>query len=502
MFIGPDIPDMSGIAAEAAGAVGAGALPHPAMASTAAAAPSSLTPLIALSPEPAANHALATAVPARSPPDHALCIRTQSCIVELTRIRGGIMASTAAGTAERPLGALAAVITLVLCFCGAVVEGIDLQSMGLAAPKMGPEFHLSRPELGLVLSATPLGLFFGAFIGGRIADAWGRKAALMIAMVVYGVFQLATTVAPGYEALLAVRFCCGLGLGGALPNLIALTSEAAGPKSNLLNVVITAAGMPTGGGLASYIAFLGGEQGDWRTIFYIGGIAPLALAPIMALALPESRLFQEARAASRAAGEKVNSFAALFGQGRAAATLLLWIAFFSITVILYLLLNWLPVLMGSKGFSKADAALIQIPFNAGSAIGSILLGWMMQRRPGRAVLLLCYLGLAAFLFALAQVGHDLLTASAVVALTGAFLLGAQYILYGLTPTYYRTATRGTGTGAAVAASRLGSTVGPSLAGYLLGAGKTTTEVLQSLLPVAAVSAVAAMLLLFCRQAEE
>ena len=407
-----------------------------------------------------------------------------------------------ATTAERPMSGLLAFITLALCFSGALVEGIDLQSMGLAAPKMGPEFHLTRPELGLVLSATPLGLFFGAFVGGRIADAWGRKAALIIAMAVYGAFQLATTVAPGYEPLLVIRFLCGLGLGGALPNLIALTSEAAGPKSGLLNVVVTAAGMPTGGGLASYIAYLGGEHGDWRTVFYIGGIAPLVLAPIMALALPESRLFQAARAAAKATGEKVNTLRALFGEGRAPASLLLWVGFFAITVILYLLLNWLPVLMLSKGFSKADAALIQIPFNAGSAVGSIALGWMMQRRPGRAVLLLCYAGLAVFLFALAGVGHDVVMASVVVALTGAFLLGAQYILYGLTPTYYRTATRGTGTGAAVAASRLGSAVGPSLAGYLLGAGKSTTEVLQSMLPVAAVSAAAVMLLLFCKPAKD
>jgi AAHS family 3-hydroxyphenylpropionic acid transporter len=410
--------------------------------------------------------------------------------------------ASAAGTADRPLSGVGAFVTLLLCFCGAVVEGIDLQSMGLAAPKMGPEFHLSKPELGLVLSAMPLGLFFGAFIGGRIADAFGRKSALMVSMAVFGAFQLLTTVAPGYEPLIGIRFLCGLGLGGALPNLIALTSEAAGARGGLLNVVITAAGMPTGGGLASYVAYLGGEQGDWRTVFYIGGIAPLVLAPIMALALPESRRFQEARAAARSAGEKVNTFEVLFGGGRAGASILLWIAFFATTLITYLLLNWLPVLMGSKGFSKADAALIQIPFNAGSAAGSIVLGWMMHRRPGRGVLLLCYVGLAAFLFGLAGVGHDLVMASAGVALTGAFLLGAQYILYGLSPTYYRTATRGTGTGAAVAAGRLGSAVGPSLAGFLLGAGRSTTEVLESMLPVTVVAAAAAMLLLFFRKAED
>jgi AAHS family 3-hydroxyphenylpropionic acid transporter len=411
------------------------------------------------------------------------------------------MTSTA-GAAERTGGGLAALITLVLCFLGAVVEGIDLQSMGLAAPRLGPEFHLSRPELGNVLSAMPLGLFVGAFLGGLMADRWGRKSALLLSMAVFGVFQLATTIAPGYEPLIGIRFLCGLGLGGALPNLISMTSEAAGKKSGILNVVITSAGMPTGGGLASYVVFLGGEQGDWRTVFYIGGIAPLVLAVLMLVAMPESKKFREAKAAAKASGEKVGVFKALFGGGRVWASLSLWVSFFAVTLIVYLLLNWLPVLMGTKGFTKTEAALIQIPWNFGSAIGSILLGWMMQARPGRAVLLVCYVGLAGMLFALARVGHDVLLASIIVALTGAFLLGAQYILYRLSPRYYRTAYRGTGTGAAVAAGRLGSTAGPFLAGQLLGAGQSTTQVILSMLPVAAVSAVGAMLLLFTRTDED
>lgn len=411
--------------------------------------------------------------------------------------------ASGAGASERSGGGLVALVTLVLCFLGAVVEGIDLQSMGLAAPRIGPEFNLSRPELGNVLSAMPLGLFFGAFIGGLLADAFGRKTALLLSMVTFGVFQLATTVAPGYEPLIAIRFLCGLGLGGALPNLIAMTSEAAGKKTGILNVVITSAGMPTGGGLASYIVYLGGEEANWRTIFYLGGIAPLVLAGVMLLALRESAKFREAKAS----GQKVGIFSALFGGGRVWATLSLWVSFFACTIIVYLLLNWLPVLMSSappvgKGFTKTEAALIQIPWNFGSAIGSILLGWLMQARPGRVVMLVCYAGLALFLFLLAGVGHDLLMTSVVVALVGAFLLGVQYILYGLAPRYYRTAYRGTGTGAAVAAGRLGSAVGPSLAGYLLGAGKDANEVIMSMLPVAGVSFIAAMLLFFCKTDED
>ena len=393
-------------------------------------------------------------------------------------------------------------ITLVLCFCATFIEGIDLQSMGIAAPKLGPEFHLGPGELGNVLMASPLGLFFGAFIGGRLADAFGRKIALLIAIVTFGLFQLTTVWAPGYEALLVIRFVCGLGLGGALPNLIALTSEALGGKNSILNVVITAAGMPTGGTLASFIAFQGGETGDWRTVFYVGGIAPLVLAPIMALLLPESKMFRDAKAAAAEAGRKLNTAKVLFGDRRAIASLLLWVGMFGTTLVTYLLLNWLPKLLVNGGFTKNDASVIQIFFNIGSAVGSIFLGWLMQRKPRRLILLVCYVGLAAFLYGLTFVGKSVVLASWDVAIIGMFLLGAQYILYGLTPLFYPIESRGTGSGASVAAGRLGSAVAPKLGGILVAAGASFGQVMESLLPVTAVSAAAAMLLMFCRRDRE
>ena len=407
--------------------------------------------------------------------------------------------STSGKAGGMPPGAL---ITLVLCFCATFIEGIDLQSMGIAAPKLGPEFHLGPQQLGNVLMASPLGLFFGAFIGGRLADAFGRKLALITAMVVFGLFQLTTVWAPGFTPLLLIRFACGLGLGGALPNLIALTSEALGGRNNILNVVITAAGMPTGGALASWIAFQGGEHGDWRVVFYIGGIAPLLLAPVMAFALPESRMFRDAKVAAAEAGRRLNTFKVLFGERRATATILLWVAMFGTTLVTYLLLNWLPKLLVNGGFSKTDASFIQIFFNIGSAVGSIFLGWLMQRRPRRLILLVCYVGLAVFLYTLTLIGKSVALASWDVAVIGMFLLGAQYILYGLTPLFYRTENRGTGAGASVAAGRLGSAAAPNLGGLLVAAGASFGQVMESLLPVTAISAAAAILLMFCKRAED
>jgi MFS transporter, AAHS family, 3-hydroxyphenylpropionic acid transporter len=387
-------------------------------------------------------------------------------------------------------------LTLVLCFCAAIIEGMDLQSMGIAAPGIAPEFHLSKQALGYVLTASPLGLFFGAFIGGRIADFWGRRNALILSIFVFGAFQLATAWAPGYADLLAIRFLCGLGLGGAFPNLIALTAEASGGRNNILNVVITAAGMPTGGAAAALIGFSAGPGGDWRTVFYVGGIAPLVLAPIMVALLPESSLFRQARSAAASARGQLGIFHTLFDRSRARQTILLWISFFFTAVMTHLLLNWLPNLMVAKGFSKPEAFLIQIGFNLAAAIGSVVLGWLMQRRPNRLLLFVCYAGLAAALLAIASLGHDLALVAATAGLMGTCLIGAQFVLYGLAPAYYQTITRGTGTGSAVAASRLGSAMGPYLAGQLLAAGATATQVLQSLLPVTGVAAAAALLLMF------
>jgi AAHS family 3-hydroxyphenylpropionic acid transporter len=390
--------------------------------------------------------------------------------------------------------------TLALCFLAAVIEGFDLQSMGIAAPSLGPEFGLSRQQLGVALLASPLGLFFGAFIGGRAADFWGRKTALVTATALFGALQLRTAWVSGLESLIVIRFLCGLGLGGAFPNLIALTAEASGGRNSIINVVITVAGMPAGGALASVVGYLAGATGDWRIVFYVGGIAPLVLAPVMALALPESRLFRAAQAA--AAGMKHTIREALFGGTRARPTVLLWVALFCTTLVTYLLLNWMPVLMGAKGFSKTDALLIQTLFNVGAAVGSVFLGWRMQQRPRRMVLFVCYAGLAAGLVVMAPLGKDLLLAAATAAAVGACVLGAQFILYGLAPAYYAVETRGTGTGACVAASRLGSAAGPVFAGILLGQGASETHVLQALLPVTAVAAAAAIGLLFLERPQD
>ncbi len=68
---------------------------------------------------------------------------------------------------------------------------------------------------------------------------------------------------------------------------------------------------------------------------------------------------------------------------------------------------------------------------------------------------------------------------------------ASLTLAGLAPQFYPTVSRGTGTGAAVGAARLGAICGPAAIGFLLGTGLRPSQVLWSLVPVAVVAGLAA-----------
>jgi AAHS family 3-hydroxyphenylpropionic acid transporter len=257
--------------------------------------------------------------------------------------------------------------------------------------------------------------------------------------------------------------------------------------------------MPAGGTLASVIAIAGGETGAWRTNFYIGGLAPLVLASIMAIALRESPEYLEVRTAKpqwRTEGMLVT----LFGQGRAATTAWLWVSHFITSAIVYALLNWTPALMNLRGFSKTESISIGLPVSVGGVIGPVLIGWLMRRQRGVGLLLPCYAGVALGLAGLAEAEHDFALALIAIAVPATLVQVASLTLAGLAPRYYPALGRGTGTGAAVGAARLGAICGPASIGGLLGAGVTPGQVVWSLVPVALAGGLAAGMLLVAAKA--
>ncbi|MGX1186424.1 AAHS family 3-hydroxyphenylpropionic acid transporter [Pseudomonas sp. F-14 TE3623] len=378
-------------------------------------------------------------------------------------------------------------LTIALCFIVALIEGFDLQSAGTAATGLRQTFTLDPKMMGWVFSAGIIGLLPGAFFGGWIADRIGRKKILVAAVLLFGLFSLSTVYVEHVSSLLLVRLMTGLGLGAALPNLIALCAEAVGEQHRGTAISVMYAGVPLGGALAAVVAMVYGEH--WQMTFFIGGVVPLLVVPLMLMWLPESSAFRQQQEAVGVA--RTSTGEALFGQGRGRTTLALWLSYFFTLTVMYMLLNWLPSLLLEQGFSKPQAGLVQMLFNIGGALGSLLGGVLLDRCNATKVVLVVYAGL---LMALAGVGLSIGIVPMAIAgfAAGLFVMAAQLVLYALTPPSYPTAVRATGVGAAVAIGRLGSVAGPLAAGQILAAGAGTTGVLVATSPGLVIAALAAI----------
>ena len=397
-------------------------------------------------------------------------------------------------------GTIQARATLVVCAVAAMLEGFDNQSMGVAAPMLFREFSIAPSQGGVIFSAATLGLFFGAAIGGRVADFVGRRQTLALSLFLFGLCSLLTAVSRSIQVIILMRLLTGLGLGGAMPNFIAMASEAVGARRRLSAVTMVMAALPLGGALAGLMALAERLGWSWRAIFLVGGLAPIILA-VIAIRMPRGPAFNNPNGVH---GEttprppRVDSVATvLWEMGRARTTTLLWGGFFFTTLVLFLMLNWLPSLIIGLGFSRTEASAASIVFNLAGSVGAVSLGRLHAGERRRRWVLITYGGIAAALLTLAAVasfGKTFSVAILACSLAGIFIVGAQLILYALAPLYYPRSNRATGVGAAVAVGRLGSIAGPLFAGTVLAAGGASASVLAGIIPFVVVAGAAALAL--------
>ena len=384
---------------------------------------------------------------------------------------------------------------LVLCMLAAAIDGYDTQAIGYTAPAIAQAFNLPREVFGPVFSAGLVGAAVGALSFGPLADRFGRKRFMVAAVIIFGVFSLLTAQATTLSEFLAFRFCAGLGLGGAVPSFLALGGEFAPANKRGVFVAIAFAAFPFGGLIGALTSSYVIPHFGWQSVFYIGGAAPLLFAIVLVIWLPESLRFLIARnirldevrsTLMRIAPGKIPPDAQLvaapeperegmpvkhlFTEGRAAKTVLVWVAFFTCFMVLVTVTAWTPTVLRSVGFSISAGALIIGLNNAGSVCASAISGFLVDRFGPYKTLVPGFILGGICLAAFGQATSSVALLAVASTLAGFFVGGTGTGLIALTAGLYPTTVRSTGIGWGMGMGRIGQVFGPLGAGFLVGWG--------------------------------
>jgi AAHS family 4-hydroxybenzoate transporter-like MFS transporter len=418
---------------------------------------------------------------------------------------------------RRPLGSFQKGI-VGICACIAFLEGFGVQNAGFVAPALARSFHLGHNALGLFFSLGLLGLMLGALILAPLADHLGRKPVLLLCVVLFGLGSIGQALAPSERVLYPLRFLTLFGIGGAMPNTIAMTSEYSPARIRSQTIVLMFNGFIAGAVAVGLIAARMVEALGWRSILIVGGVLPVLLIPVLLLRLPESVRFLASRGATSTQararlatlmrridpsiapdahfvlGEHAPgrvSVTALFKEGRSYKTILLWTLSFCSLLDLFLMSNWLPTQIASLGVSVGIAILIGALLQLGG-MASIVLAWTMHRIGPATTLAAAYLigALSIACIALAGSSVPLLTLSVLAA--GFGVLGGQTAANAVAAESYPTEIRATGVGWFFGVGRSGSIVGPSIAGFLLSIGVSNRHVFMLAVIPAAIAAIASL----------
>lgn len=399
------------------------------------------------------------------------------------------------------------------------VEGVDMQAIAYVAPALGKAWGLSRGELGPTFSAGLFGLMIGALVVAPFADRFGRKPILLWSVFAFCIFTFLTSTAESLPILLALRFLTGLGLGGAMPNVVALAAEYSPEHKRASIVMYVFSGFPIGAAVGGFVAARLIPHYGWPSVFIFGGILTLLVWIALLLKLPESVRFLALRGASPArvarllskidrridpteevqflADEKVASGITvrhLFRDGRRLVTMLLWVVYFMSLLTLYLLASWLPTTIVSRGIAIEDAVNITALLHAGGIVGALALGFLSGRFGVHRVIPTVYVIAAVCIASITLTGTSVSLTMLAVFCAGFAVIGSQNCNNGFASTLYPTAIRATGVGWANSVGRAGSITGPLIAGFMLSrhADMTSIFVLGSGAALCAAVAVAAI----------
>jgi MFS transporter, AAHS family, 4-hydroxybenzoate transporter len=405
---------------------------------------------------------------------------------------------------------------MTLCGICLMLDGFDVQAIGYVAPAIKHEWLISDPVLGRVVSAALVGVLVGSLFLSMLADKIGRRPILVGSCLFFSITTLLTARAQSVDQLLIIRFIAGIGLGAIMPNVMALVSEYTPRRLRVTMMMVVSNGFTAGAAIGGFIAAWLIPTYGWRSVFYCGGAIPLLIGAAMLFALPESiqfmvvkgkdggkiakwlRHIDPAAAAGGASTQYVVPeskesarvpFVQLFHEGRAVGTILIWLTYFMNLLNLYLLAGWLPTVANAMGYSTATSARLGAMEQAGGMVGALILSWFVHRMGFVPVLVTCFSVACVNIALIGKPGLSLTLLFVVVCIAGFGVVGGQAGVNALTGTFYPTRLRSTGLGAGLGIGRIGSIVGPLVAGELRGRHWSNQELFYAAAVPALVSAI-------------
>lgn len=412
-----------------------------------------------------------------------------------------------------------------IVFFGALMmmlDGYDLSVMGIALPAVSEAWKVDPSLFKWSLSASLIGVGVGSVISGFMGDNLGRKRTLVLMYVMGSLACLGTVTATDVPDLIVWRFLVGVGMGGAIPNVISLISELMPAKRRPLMIVLVYSGAALGGALGSLLASVIIPAFGWTSVFYVGGLLPLLIAAMVWVVVPESPAFLIAKGRlnphasatvlrlrpgfSSAEAQRLfvgdqpahakTGLVALFSEGRATSTVLIWTLFICTQAMVFFVQSWYVTLLTRSGHALDGVLRTFSLWDFGALIGGVALAWMASRISLERLLSVAYVVSAACLYALGTV-RELSTLTGVVTfLTGFSVVGASFCMGALAASYYPTAIRATGVGMGLGIGRVGSIVSPILAGSALAAGWTNAQIFSAAIVPAGIAGCAVLALSF------
>jgi len=379
----------------------------------------------------------------------------------------------------------------LLCFIIAIMDGFDTQAIAFTGPAIAVELALSTAQMAPILSAGVVGMALGALLLGPLGDRAGRRPAVLLCVLLFALFSLATAYASTVWQLVLFRLLAGLGMGGVMPNLLAVSSEHAPARRRSVVVSLVLLGLPVGGIIGALLGRWLLPVTGWQTLFLIGGAVPLLAWPLLYWLFPESLAYlvvkggqgrQLARRLSRIAGRSLGEelefrllehsgtrtpVRALLAPGLVRTTVGIWVVYFCNWVAWYMLVLWLPTVLVESGLELALATRGTLIINISAMLAVLPIAAVLGRISVRWVLVVMLVGGFFSSIVLADIGTNWWQVYALLAVLGVLVGAPQVGLNYLALEVYPTAARSSGVGWAIGMGRLGTVVGSLLGGWVI-----------------------------------